>query len=232
MDPTIPQVARIRTDLTVPVFTFETEYDVSVGKYADAQQPNSKYFRLWELAGTSHEDSYSGGGYALTDTGSGTAEAAILNPAKASGGLLNCKEPMNAGAMHAVLAAALSDLDAWVRDGTAPPEFPLLDTSGSGENIKVARNDLGIAQGGIRTPVVDVPLAANIGDNTNSPDFCRVFGRTKPFDRATLKRLYPHGSADYVAAFDKSADKAVAAGIWLKHEADHFKAAARKIALP
>ena len=62
-DPTIPDIVRIRTDLNVPVFTFETEYDVSVLKYADAQQSNSKYFRLWELAGTSHEDSYSGGGY-------------------------------------------------------------------------------------------------------------------------------------------------------------------------
>ena len=131
--------------------------------------------------------------------------------------------------MHTVLAAALSDLDAWVRDGTAPPEFPLLDTTGHGDNITVARNDLGIARGGIRTPIVDVPLATNVGVNSNSPDFCRVFGITKPFDKATLARLYPNGSADYVAAFDKSVEKAVTAGVWLKPEADNFKAAARQI---
>jgi hypothetical protein len=228
-DPTIPAIARIRTDVTIPVFTFETEYDVSVLKYADARQPDSSNFRLWEVAGTSHEDSYSGGGYALTDLGNGAAEAAVLNPAKANGGLLNCAEPMNAGAMHAVLAAAMSDLDGWVRDGTAPPEFPLVNTTGHGDEIKVVRNSLGIAQGGIRTPIVDVPLAANIGDATNSPDFCRVFGRTQPFDAATLQKLYPRGKAQYVEEFDRSADKALEAGVWLPPEAKNFKAAARQV---
>jgi hypothetical protein len=228
-DPTIPAIARIRSDLTVPVFTFETEYDVSVLQYADARQSDSNKFRLWEVAGTSHEDSYSGGGYALTDLGNGAAEAAVLNPAKASGGLLNCVEPMNAGAMHAVLAPAMSDLDAWVRDGTPPPEFPLIETTGHGADIKVVRNSLGIAQGGIRTPIVAVPLAANIGDNTNSPDFCRVFGHTEPFDAATLAKLYPKGKAQYVDQFDKSADQAVKAGIWLEREAANFKAAARQV---
>jgi hypothetical protein len=228
-DPSMPAVVRIRTDLNVPVFTFETEYDVDVGKYADARQPNSKNFRLWELAGGSHQDAYSGGGYALSDLGNGAAEAALLNPAKASGGFLNCAAPINAAAMHAVLAAVLSDLVIWVRDGTAPPEFPLVETTGKGDGIEIVRDDLGIAKGGIRTPIVDVPLAANIGDDTNTPDFCRVFGHTKPFDAATLARLYPKGSADYVPAFDKSADKALKAGVWLEPEAKNFKAAARQV---
>jgi hypothetical protein len=228
-DPTIPAIARIRTDLDVPVFTFETEFDVSVLKYADARQSNSNKFRLWEVAGTSHEDSYSGGGYALTDLGNGAAEAAVLNPAKANGGLLNCAEPMNAGAMHAVLAAAMSDLDAWVRDGTAPPTFPLIATTGRGGGIKVVRNNLGIAKGGIRTPIVAVPLAANIGDGTNSPAFCQVFGHSKPFEAATLAKLYPKGKVQYVEEFDKSADEAVKAGVWLQPEATNFKAAARLV---
>jgi len=228
-DPTIPDVARIRTDIDVPVFTFETEYDLHVSGYADARQPDSDNFRLWEIAGTSHQDSYSAGGYALTDLGDGAAEAAILDPAQANGGLLSCTQALNAGAMHAPLAAALSHLETWVRDGIAPPEFPRVETTGEGEAIEIVRDELGIARGGVRTPIVEVPLAANAGDATNTPDFCRVFGHTEPFDAATLAELYPNGSADYVEAFEVSVDEAVEAGIWLEPEADNFKAAARLI---
>jgi hypothetical protein len=226
----MPAVARLRSDVDVPVFTFETEYDVDVGEFADARQPDSKNFRLWEMAGGSHQDAYSAGGYALTDLGNGDAEAALLDPSKASGGLLSCVAPINAGGMYAVLAAVLASLETWVRDGTAPPKFPLVETSGQGGDIKVVRNSLGIAQGGIRTPIVDVPLAANIGDGTNSPDLCRVFGHIKTFDAATLAKLYPKGKAQYVEEFDKSADQALKAGVWLPPEAKNFKAAARLVA--
>ena len=34
------------------------------------------------------------------------------------------------------------------------------------------------------------------------------------------------------AEFDRSADKAVAAGVWLEPEANNFKAAARTITIP
>jgi hypothetical protein len=46
---------RIRTDLTVPVFMFETQTDLTPG-YAAAQQPNTDRIRTWEVAGTSHAD--------------------------------------------------------------------------------------------------------------------------------------------------------------------------------
>jgi hypothetical protein len=64
-------------------------------------------------------------------------------------------------------------------------------------------------EGRARTPIVEAPLAANVGDATNSPGFCRVFGHTHPSDAATLAKLYPKGSTDYVAAFDKATDQAV-----------------------
>jgi hypothetical protein len=228
-DPAIPAVVQIRDDIDVPVFTFETEYDVDVLKYADARQPDSGNLRTWELAGGSHQDAYSAGGYALTDLGDGAAEAAILDPAKASGGLLSCVAPINAGGMFAVLDAVLSDLESWVRDGTPPSKFDRIETTGGGDATQIVRDEHGIAKGGLRTPIVDVPLAANIGDNTNSPDFCRVFGHTKPFNAATLAELYPNGSDDYVAKFDKAADEAVKASVWLEPEAKNFKAGARQI---
>lgn len=231
-DRTIPAGTLIRSDINVPVFTFETEYDVSVLGYADARQPNSTTFRVWEITSGSHQDAYSASGIALTDLGNGVAEATLLDPANANGGALGCAQPINAAAHYAPLEAALSHLETWISKGTPPPIFPRIKTTGSGTAIKVVRDQLGIAEGGLRTPIVEVPLAVNTGDNTNSPDFCSVFGHTRPLDAATLAHLYPNGSADYVKAFDKAADQAVTSGIWLKPEADNFKRAAQRISLP
>lgn len=228
-DPTIPDAARIRTDIDVPVFTFETEYDVDVLGYADARQPDAKNFRLWEMAGGSHQDSYAASGTALTDLGDGSAEVKLLDPAQATTGALNCAEPINAGNQYAVVQSALAHLDTWVRKGTAPPKLARIKTTGSGEAVEITRDDLGIARGGLRTPIVEVPLAANIGDAGNTPDFCRVFGHSRPFDAATLARLYPGGSDEYALAFVKSANKAVEDGVWLEPEAKNFKQAARSI---
>jgi hypothetical protein len=231
-DPTIPAGAQIRRDLDVPVFTFETEYDVSVLGYADARQPDSKRFRSWEVAGGSHQDAYTASGTSLSDLGDGTAEVTMLDPAKADGGALGCVQPINRGSHYASLQAALAHLDKWVRTGTPPPKFPRVETQGTGDTIEVIRDERGIAKGGVRTPIVDVPIAANFGDGTNSPGFCRVFGHIEPFDAATLAELYPAGSADYAKEFGAAANEAVKAGVWLEPEASNFKEAARTITLP
>src|SRR5205807_4856736 len=105
VDPTIPAGTRISADVDVPVLIFETEYDV-IGGYADARQPDSRNIRVWEVAGTSHIDSYTGGGYSLSDLGDGAAELAQLDPARASGGLLSCSQALNPGGQYAVPASA------------------------------------------------------------------------------------------------------------------------------
>jgi hypothetical protein len=232
VDPDIPVGTQIRRDIDVPVFTFETEYDASVLGYVDARQPNSRNFVAWEVAGGSHQDAYSASGVALGDLGDGGAEARLLDPAQADGGALGCVDPINSLGHYASLQAALSHLETWVRTGTRPPRFPRVETTGTGDAIEVVRDDLGIAKGGVRAPNVEVPLAANIGDGTNSPGFCRVFGHTRPFDAATLEELYPKGSAQYVKAFDKAANRAVKDGIWLEPEAQNFEKAAAEISFP
>ena len=230
VDPTIPDGTGIRSDTDVPVFIFETEYDV-IGGYAGARQPDSKNVRLWEVAGTSHIDAYTGGAYSITDLGDGAAELALLDPATAGGGALGCAQPLNAGGQYVVLMAVMSHLEEWVRDGTAPRKFPRLDVTGEGDSIEAVRDELGIATGGVRTPLVDVPLAANTGHATNTPNFCRVMGVQEPFDAATLAELYPNGSHEYVEAFDEAVDRAVKKGIWLEPEAKNYKAAAHQLSL-
>ena len=56
--------------------------------------------------------------------------------------------------------------------------------------------------------------------------FAFLFGRTEPFDEATLERLYPGGRPDYLARFETSLDSAIAAGFLLVDDRAEILAAA------
>jgi len=236
-DDTVPETAMIRTDSDVPVMVVQTETDLEQFQSTRARQPDTKRFRLWEIAGSAHADTYAGA-IGLADTGNGAAERTILDPSAANGGPLGCAVAINSGPTFAVLSASLSHLDAWVRGGTAPPKAPRIKTAriksariktgGSADAPRIVRDARGNAVGGVRTPLVDVPLAALTGDTNHGGIFCSLFGTTTPFDAATIAALYPN-PADYVREFDASADAAVKRGFWLKPESDNFKAAARQL---
>jgi hypothetical protein len=215
-----PNPTRIRDDVGVPVLTFETETDLEVLHYLGARQPDSKDFRLWEVAGTAHADSYTVGG--ASDTGTGSAEITLVDQPPTRGPL-NCSTPINSGGQYAVLSAAIVRLDRWVRTGTAPAHAPRIRSTGNA----IARDPHGNALGGIRTPLVDAPVAALSGSGQTGSSFCFLFGTTKPFDAATLTSLYPTHAA-YVSAFRRSAARAVRAGYLLAPEAARLVAAAQE----
>jgi hypothetical protein len=227
-DDTVPETVIIRTDSDVPVFVVQTETDLEQFQSARARQPDTKRLRLWEIAGSAHADAYAGP-VGFNDNGDGTAERTILDSSAANGGPLGCAVPINSGPAFAVLSASLSHLDAWVSDGTAPPKAPRIKTQG-GATPKIVRDERGNAVGGVRTPLVDVPLATLTGDRNPGGTFCSLFGTTTPFDAATVANLYPNG-ADYVGQFDASADAGVKAGFWLEPESDNFKAAAKQLSV-
>jgi hypothetical protein len=215
-----PNPTFIRDDLDVPVLTFETETDLEGLHFIPARQPDTKTFRLWEVAGTAHADAYtlSGSG----DAGDGSAELALV-ARPPTPGILNCATPINSGPQFAVLSAALVQLDRWVRTGTPPPKAPRMQTSGA----SIVRDLRGNALGGIRTPIVDAPVAALSGSGQTGSSFCFLFGTTKPFDTATLASLYPSHAA-YVKKFRQSAARAVRAGYLLAPEAARLVAAAQE----
>jgi hypothetical protein len=64
-----------RTDLGVPVLAFETETDLNEG-YAGDRQPDNRWFRDWEVAGTSHADDYTIIG--INDNGRSNVAGAIV----------------------------------------------------------------------------------------------------------------------------------------------------------
>ncbi|MEJ5256078.1 MAG: alpha/beta hydrolase domain-containing protein [Acidimicrobiales bacterium] len=219
---TTMQPVRVRTDLDVPVFLFETETDLTLLGYAEARQPDTDRIRTWEVAGTAHADAH-----VLRSILGGPRDPGV-------GSLLGCAAPINTGPQHEVLQAALHHLVTWAAGGDAPPSGERIELS-AGESPSIIRDDHGIAVGGVRNPLVDVPVAILTGDpaggatidqlRAGKAGICVLFGQTVPFNRQTLLARY--GTADeYLEAFRRSADEAVAAGFLLRPDADQLIAEA------
>jgi Alpha/beta hydrolase domain len=189
----------LRTDLPVKVFQYLSETDV---RSPERRMPDSEIFRSWEVAGTSHS-SYTSDQYrsphALRDFGSVTPPMCDLPPYSRVAG-------------YRVIDAQYDLLTRWVREGVAPPSAPKLEFTADAMPV-IARNEQGIALGGIRLPEVTVPTALNTGVNTGTR-FCGLYGTHQPFDDATLAELYP-SKRGYVRAVLDSARSNVSAGYLL-----------------
>ena len=53
-----PDIVRVREDLNQPVLMYQTESDLFLLNSLPSNQPDSRMFRLWEVAGTAHADTY------------------------------------------------------------------------------------------------------------------------------------------------------------------------------
>ncbi|HEY8527618.1 MAG TPA: alpha/beta hydrolase domain-containing protein [Acidimicrobiales bacterium] len=211
-------VARIRDDLNVPVLQYITETDLfGVLNFHPARQDDTDRLRTWEVPGTAHADR------ALLDY---NAEMA----AEVGGGfdLAGQCGSINEGDQGLVLRAGVRALRAWVVDGEPPPEGPPIEVEGGA----IARDERGIARGGIRTPLVDAPTAVLTGEAPEGRSIlCTLFGDTRPFDAATLRDLYP-AHDDYMAAVRSSAEEAVDAGFLLEADAEALIAEAEDANVP
>ena len=183
-----------RTDQDVPILDVQTETDVSsVLNSLAARQPDTQRFRLWEVAGTAHADAH------------------LVGP---SANQLDCGVPINDGPMHIVAKAGLRALTTWLATGKAPVKAHRIEvTSGAAPTIR--RNADGIALGGIRTPPVDVPVAALSGaPGPNPSTICLLLGSTKPFSEARLAQLYP-SRAQYLRRYQSDTAATIKAGFAL-----------------
>jgi hypothetical protein len=205
----------VRTDLDVPVMIVEAETDLTLLGYVHARQPDTDLIRTWEITGTAHADSE-------------TLRAVIGGPRDPLvGDILGCGS-VNSGPHKEVLRAAVHHLVRWAAGGDAPPTGERIELL-TDDEVTVQRDELGNALGGVRNPLVDVPVATLTGDpaeggtlddiGSGGAGICVLFGQTIPFDQATLVALY--GDADtYLAQFQASAAEAVAAGFMLQPDAD------------
>tara|TARA_R110001592_G_scaffold363371_1_gene685449 strand:+ start:50187 stop:51701 length:1515 start_codon:yes stop_codon:yes gene_type:complete len=210
-----PGAARIRTDLNVPVMTFETETDVLLLGYAAARQPDTDLIRTWEVPGTAHGDYYtfvSG----RNDTVGDAVFASVVEERSVLG-FINCDKPMNNGPQHYVFNTAVRALNAWVAGGNPPPASPRLELND--DESDYLYDNLGNVMGGIRTPYVDAPSAVLRGEANLGNSFCFLFGTTALFSADQMASLYVD-EAGFVAAVTEAADSAVEAGFLLREDAD------------
>jgi hypothetical protein len=196
----------IREDDREPVLVFQDETDVANALLQARQREKHRHarFRLWEVAGTAHFDSY---GLAIgpADIGDGQGEvqafAHLRQPPSAPvPGFIECALPVNAGPQHWVINAALRKLERWVKYGKAPRIAPRLraTTEPGADPVAFETDEHGNVRGGIRTPFLDVPVAKLTGTGNAAAEgapptsaFCRIFGQTVPFTDAQLAALYP-----------------------------------------
>jgi hypothetical protein len=211
---------RIRADGRDPVLVVQSETDVlgALG-YLPARQPDGERFRLWEVAGAAHCDTYFLGASPQDSGALPVADlAALIENAEPPG--IPVEVPINSGPqMHYVLQRAFDALDRWIRAGAAPPSAPRLDVAGGTS----ATDRLGIGTGGVRTPWVDVPtrVLSGLGQPGNLTD---LFGTTRPLDPAALRERYPGGRADHEREFAAATRAAVDAGFLLEADAPEIEA--------
>ncbi len=187
--------ARFRTDVAAPLIDVQAENDIiGLLNSIAVRQPDSDTFRLWEVAGTAHADTR-------------------LVGASAAG--FNCGLPINDGPEHFVVKADLLHLENWLRTGEAPPTAPRLAVTSS-QAPAIARDADGIALGGIRSPLVDVPVDVLSGEPGPNPEvICILSGSTKPLTDERLAQLYV-SRADYLDRYTAATDAAIAAGFILE----------------
>ncbi len=213
-----PPPVQFRPDLRVPLVTVITETDLVgaiIPGYHLATQPDNELLRVWEVPGTAHADNYTIQ-VAPIDTGSAPQDAivAAYAPINTLMGQQLSYCINFAPQHHYVVQAALSSLHGWVRSGRPAPDAPRI-TLHKTNPPQLVLDEHGLAHGGIRTPWVDVPVARTSGTGDDDSVMSAIFGSGEMFDAATLSRLYPGGSAEYLAQFTQALDEAIAAGFIL-----------------
>ncbi|MEZ5244886.1 MAG: alpha/beta hydrolase domain-containing protein [Acidimicrobiales bacterium] len=213
-----PAVLNFRTDLADPILWFQTETDVA--RAFAARQPDTDLLVTWEVAGAAHAD--------ISQLVWGNASGREIEPDRVLPDFTELCGPINEGPQPVVLRRAWSDLVAWVVDGTPPAAAPELEIVDG----RIARDELGIALGGIRTPDVDVPRAVHTGESRPGASvICSLFGSTTPLDAEVLAARYPTHE-DYVTQVRESAQAAADAGFLLPEGVEQLVAEADAAAVP
>ncbi|OHV32567.1 hypothetical protein CC117_24895 [Parafrankia colletiae] len=208
----------LRTDVGLKVLQVLSETDVRT----PSTTPDSATFRRWEVAGTSHFDANIRSAlYSLLerDYPEGAFEPDCTSP------------PFSRAPLHHVTNAAIDHLARWARFGASPPSAPgLTFTTGPDGRQVLARDEHGIALGGIRLAAVDAPTAVNTGAN-GGESFCILYGTHVPFDEATLDQLY-RSHSDYVGKVTAATVRNVARGYVVQADAAATIAQAHRDDIP
>lgn len=215
-DPAPPVGDRRRTigahDVPVIELLSEGEAETNLGaRRDDSDAPDDRY-RLWEVPGACH--------MSAGERGHGPLAPTVEEPSDFP--------------MWALAGQALHHLLAWTADGVAPPRAERVEHLASRDDgpcgsapeaLPLRRDEHGNAVGGVRTPFVDVPVAAYYphstiagegGAQAGPPgrpriDVGDIMGSMTRFSPERLRELY--GTPDeYRRRFEEALDATFAAG--------------------
>ena len=226
-----PETAdEIRDDL-VPVLWVNTETEVRNFGATGTSDPRDDggLFKLWEVAGATHTNNYSMTYRDLIkerDHGNvdGTGTEVEWNPEEmrqyGEQGGSDC--PYNLFPHQYAHRAALHQMNRWTTNDAEPPSAPRIERDGD----EPEKDGFGNAVGGLRLPVIDVPVA-----RYESSDCIPMRGRTEQFDEETLRELYPTHE-DYVAAMESATERLVERGWLVESDAEHIMRRCRESSIP
>ena len=212
-----------RPDLNAPVIQVSTEMEVLVG-WSLSTTPDTDKLRHWEMAGAAHLDRHM------------QEEVIALDQPERQLALPHCFKPANTLPSRLFNHAALHGLREWVWRGTPPPVAPRI---GRGRIGFVQDDDLGNAQGGLRMPELDAPLA-QYGMYSNFPTrqisvwtayACMAGGSANPLDGDVLRARFANEQA-YIQAYTQAADKLLQGGFLRPADHAQLLARAKSVKLP
>ena len=191
---------RLFTNLGVPVIVIKPQSDVPSTRRPDSDGPQDM-FRLYEIAGASHSDRWP---YRFLPVNTDLRKAIDLSN-DTDRGVVTDLWPYAYGCDIAginmsefpigyLINGALVNLDQWLRHGVAPPKAERIATKASGE---IVTDQYGNAVGGVRTPMVDVPIATYYGKTPGDFETCNTIGYRVAWDWSRMEAV--HGTYDNYA---------------------------------
>ncbi len=184
----------------VPVIQMMSQSDFRTGiasRRADSDTPPDLY-RHYEMAGAAH---------ASPEELLYSARPADIRKAGRAVPPMSCNEgPRSRFPNGIFINAALQNIDLWSREGIPAPRSTDIVV---GENNQPVLDRFGNAQGGLRSPYLDVPTSTWRAQATGA-SFCGIAGFEIPFTEERLDELYPTRRA-YLRAVRQSVRELTAA---------------------
>jgi hypothetical protein len=196
--PPLGDPRRFLVDVGVPIIHVMSQSDYLIGiagRQHDRNTPPNQ-FRHYEMAGAGH---------ATPDELYFSAAPADIERAGRAVPPEACDQgPRSRFPSRIFFDAMLDNLDAWVRNGVAPPSAGVIPVV---NGVPVV-DAFGNVVGGLRSPYLDVPTSTWYGSATGA-SFCVIAGWEDPFSPAELDALYP-SHRDYVRRVTASVEGLVA----------------------
>lgn len=186
--------------------------------------PNSRNHVTWEVIGATHLDPWSAAQFKVPKPGE---PAPLLSRAEEEARRANFEDFGQAPGTveqdcvtlypaHYTKNAAVVALREWLETGVRAPEPPHAERVAippETATMRLSRDSDGNAIGGLRSPIVQVPVASYNGEG------CLVTGTMTPFLPERLAELYPTHQS-YVEQLKVAVDEAVTGRMLLCHDAE------------